>query len=826
MHLLRRLTTPLLALALAAIATTSAAGQRPAIAPPSGPGEIRGRIVDATGHGVPIGSITIRRAADTSFAGGALPDPQGNFRVNGLPVGSYVVRVRALGYAPFAKNGLAITAAAPVVDLGTITLPSAATRLAGQQVTAEREEVILAPDRNSYSVKSMPGVAGGTAIDVLRNTPSVEVDGSDAVSLRGNANVVIQVNGRATPLKGDQLAQFLKQLPATALDHIEVASNPNAKSDPEGTAGIINVVLKGDVDIGLSAAFNAGTSTNRGLNGSGNVARQSGPLTLYLGGGGYRDQRSAVQSLDRVNLVTPVPASLTSRGTGTNRPLSFYLQARGEYKLTERDVLSSESSIYSGTYRRSFSADFRDYDASGAQIGQFLQLLDAVSGGHNQDASLTWRHSPTPKLTTLTAEVNFSRNRFMGDNAIGSRLLQADASTANVATSDQRDLTGTILPTTIAQLDWTRPFGDALKLEAGAKHTWRRTEADATSSRLDPATGRFVDIPERTTASNYAERIGALYAVMSEKAGKLLLQQGLRVEQTNGNFSLPLTNGSSDFSTRYGSAFPSAIATWNVSATRSARLSYARRISRPWPQLLSPIPSRSDSRTVFVGNPELRPEYTDAYELTLQDAQPWGSLQVNPYVRRGAHAFRNIRRVDSLGVATTTFANVASTLSRGVDLSISYRRGPLNVMTGGGAWHYSSDAGDLGPAYSVRTLAWNLRVNGSAKLRPTTTLQLFTSYRGPMKSEGGGSPAVVFMNAGLREQLWGGKGALNIGVNDPLGIMKFGNRVDDGRVIETSSGTYGFRQLTISVSRNFGQEVRLKERVTQAESGPAPGATP
>ncbi len=827
MHLPRRLSTPLLALVLGALSVDKAsAQQRSPVPAPSGPGEIRGRIVDATGHGVPIGSITIRRAADTAFAGGALPDPQGNFRVNGLPVGNYVVRVRALGYAPFAKNGLAITAAVPVVELGTITLASAATKLAGQSVTAERDEVILAPDRNSYSVRNMPGVAGGTAIDVLRNTPSVEVDGSDAVSLRGNANVVIQINGRATPLKGDQLAQFLKQLPATALDHIEVASNPNAKSDPEGTAGIINVVLKGDVDIGLSAAVNASTSTNRGLNGSGNVARQSGPLTLYLGGGAYRDQRSVTTSLDRVNLLAPVPASLSSRGTGTNRPLSFYFQARGEYKLSERDVISSESDIYSGTYRRFTNADFRDYDTAGNQIGQFLQILDAVSGGHNQDASVTYRHSPTPKLTTLTAEVNFSRNRFLTDNAIGSRLLQADPSTANVATSDTRDLVGTTLPTTIAQVDWIRPFGELLKLEAGAKHTWRRTEADASSSRLDPATGLFTDLPERTTASNYAERIGAVYAVMSEKRGKVMLQQGLRLEQTNGDFALPLTNGSSDFSTRYGSAFPSAIATYNASATRSTRLSYARRISRPYPQLLSPIPFRADARSIFVGNPTLQPEYTDAYELTLQDAQPWGSLQINPYVRRSAHAFRNIRRVDSLGVSTSTFANVASTLSQGVDVSLSYRKGPLSLSTGGGTYRYSSDAGDLGPAYSVRTIAWNVRMNGTAKVRPTTTLQLFTSYRGPQKTEGGSSLAVVFMNAGIREQLWGKKGSLNVGVNDPFGIMKFGNRLDDGRVIETSEGRFGFRQLTLSISRNFGQEVRLKDRVTQADSGPAPGATP
>ncbi|MDB4898568.1 MAG: TonB-dependent receptor, partial [Gemmatimonadetes bacterium] len=674
--------------------------------------------------------------------------------------------------------------------------------------------------------KNMPGVAGGTAVDVLRSTPAVEVDGSDAVSLRGNANVVIQINGRATPLKGDQLAQFLKQLPTAAVDRVEVATNPNAKSDPEGTAGIINIVLRGDVEIGLSARINASTSTTGSAVTNGNVARQSGPLTLSLSGGLSRDRRTLTGALDRTYLVTPVPASLSSRTTGSTRPRTYNLGLRGEYKLTERDLLSSESSVFSGEFPRSSVGDFRDYDASQLQIGEFLQLSQAVQGNHGQDASITYRHMPTPSLTSLSVELRYFRNRYINDNAIGSRLLQADASTVNVATSDQRDLVGGLLPALIAQADWTHPFGELAKLEAGGKQTWRRTEADATSSLLDPATGVYVDLPERATASRYREQIGAVYAVLSEKAGSFLLQQGLRLEQTDASFVLPLTDGASDFTTRYGSAFPSAIVTYNASPTRSVRASYARRISRPWPQLLSPVPIRSDQRSVFQGNPALQPEFTDAYELNLQDAQPWGSLQLNPYVRRSAHAFRNIRRVDSAGVSTSTFANVASTLSQGLDVSVSFHRGPFTVNGGGGTYHFSSDAGALGPAYSVRTQVWNVRVNATARLRPTTTAQFFTTYRGAAKTEGGSSLPLVFMNGGIRQQLWGGKGDLNLGVSDPFGLTKFGSRLDDGRVLETSEGTFGLRQVTLSISRTFGQDVRLKERITQTESGPPAGTTP
>ena len=144
----------------------------------------------------------------------------------------------------------------PVVDLGAVGLERRRDQARrGADVVAEREEVVLAPDRTSYSVKNMPAASGGTAIDVLRNIPLVEVDGSNNVSLRGNANVVVQINGRSTPLKGDQLGAFLAQLPAGTVKNVEVATNPSAKDDPEGTAGIINIVLNQEAELGLSGGI-------------------------------------------------------------------------------------------------------------------------------------------------------------------------------------------------------------------------------------------------------------------------------------------------------------------------------------------------------------------------------------------------------------------------------------------------------------------------------------------------------------------------------------------------------------------------------------------
>ena len=179
------------------------AGQGAATA---GIGEIRGRIVDSVGsRAVTTGSITVRRSGDSSFAGGSLPKTDGTFQVDGLVAGHYTLRIRALGFGQVIRSDIVISDSKPIVDVGIIKLNTVAAKLEGQDVVAEREELVVAPDRNSYSTRNMTVAAGGSAIDVLRNIPQVEVDGSQKVSLRGNANVVIQINGRSTPLRGEQL---------------------------------------------------------------------------------------------------------------------------------------------------------------------------------------------------------------------------------------------------------------------------------------------------------------------------------------------------------------------------------------------------------------------------------------------------------------------------------------------------------------------------------------------------------------------------------------------------------------------------------------------
>ena len=811
--------TALLSALLAAL-PCSALAQQPA-APRSAGGEIVGKLVEAgTAVAVTSGSITVRRAADTAFAGGALPRADGSFRVDGLAPGRYTVRVRALGHAPLVRADVVISAEKLNVDVGTLELSVVATKLEGQTVVAEREEVALAPDRNSYSTKNMTTASGGTSIDVLRNVPLVEVDGSNKVSLRGNENVVVQINGRASPLKGEQLGNFLAQLPASAVTRVEVATNPSAKNDPEGTAGIINIILNQEAEVGLSGGITAGTATTGMANLSANVGRQSGPLTLFVSGSFYRDTRSTSGTSFRTNLAVPVPAFVDSRSGGSFQPISGGLTLRSEYKLTDRDALSFDASGYHGRWASQTAAYYSNLDDARVVTGLFDQYNNSVNRNLSQDYTFAFRRTGKPQETTFSTELRYSANDDDNDVVLSGLLRQADVSTGPTAIRQELDHTIGRFPSWNLQTDYTRPWGTGTKLESGFKATQRTTGNDFTAAYFDSTTMSYVDAPARASNFDYREQIGAAYAVLSQQVKKVQAQAGLRLEEASTRLDLPTAG--LETSKHYGSAFPSAIVSYNFTEMRQAKVSYSRRISRPGPWQLSPIEQRQDSRNVFHGNPGLGPEYTDALELGLQEARSWGSVQLNPYLRRTIHAVRYIRFVDDQGVTVSTFDNVASTTTVGADLNVTYRRGPVTLFGGGSAWRYSSDASNLAGNLSAKAAVWSARSNLTIKLSPKLDLQAFANYRGPYATEGGSQTAFVFMNVGLRDKIWGDQGSITVRVADPFNLMKWGFRTANGQVIELTERRFGQRALFITVTRNFGQQLKLRPRQQDDQPQSAP----
>ncbi|GIV57634.1 MAG: hypothetical protein KatS3mg042_0547 [Rhodothermaceae bacterium] len=315
-------------------------------------GQVEGTVRDAeTGRPITTATVAVWSLPDSSLVTGAVTDDDGRFAIDRLRPGRYYVKVTFVGYKPYVSEALALTRQAPRADLGDIRLVPDTAQLEGVEVTAEREAVTFAIDRTVYNVKDQPVSLGGSATDVLQNVPSVEVDGEGKVSLRGNQNVAILINGKPAPVRGDFLPAFLQQIPSSMIERVEVIPNPSAKYDPDGMAGIVNIVLRQDAELGLGGGISLSAATGDKYNASGNLTYQKGRLTL-AGSYGYRNDRRENGGYNfRENRYSTPLTLLEQNSDGLRKNTSHLVNLSADYGLSDRNTLSASAMLSTGDGR-------------------------------------------------------------------------------------------------------------------------------------------------------------------------------------------------------------------------------------------------------------------------------------------------------------------------------------------------------------------------------------------------------------------------------------------------------------------------------------------
>jgi outer membrane receptor protein involved in Fe transport len=803
-------------------------GAGPGTAPTMPTGEVRGTVQDgSTLRALGSASVAVHSARDSTLVTGAMTRPDGGFRIEGLRPGRYYLRISYVGYTPRLTDAFAILPNELRADLGGVRLTAAAVQLEGVTATAERSQIELSPDRNTYAVRDMPAAAGGTATDVLRNVPALEVDIDGRVSLRGNQNVAIQINGRAAPMRGDQLAQFLQQLPATMLDRVEVIPNPSARFDPDGMAGIVNIVLRQNADLGTSYGVTVGAGTGDRYNLSGNVGHQQGPLTIFGNYGFFTDERASSGFNFRENrFVTPF-TYLEQDVEGVFSPTSHTLNASADYKLSSRDVLSSSLLFSLRDLDNSGLNLYRDFDASGETLGRRLGRTESENDGLTLDYGLGFRRTLQPRTHELSADARFTRNRADALNRFTTETLRLDGSPGgSPATVRLNDLDASTDQWT-GQLDYTRPLGGSVRLETGYKGTVRRLANDLDVTLLDTLRGEFVRDTGRSNAFTYGEQVHAGYAVLGRTLGSVMLQGGLRIEQAWTGFDLETT--AERFSNDYLSFFPSALASYALGEQRQLRASYSKRIRRPDTGQLNPFAlsggrgpgEAEDELNLFRGNPYLKPEYTHAYELGYQHGGRLGTLQVTPYYRRTTDAVRRVKTIDEGGVSTTTFANLATSDSYGTDVTGSWRLGRFNGFGGINAYRVVTDGSNLETDVSNEAFSWSTRASASWRATDKLDLQSFLMYRAPMDVEMGRISGMMMMHLASRYRV-SPSTSLTLRVVDPFNTMRFHFTTSDERHYQESRRSFGARGLFMGLTYNVGQQPRLRQRAPQQDPDQAP----
>jgi outer membrane receptor protein involved in Fe transport len=811
---MKRILFAVLALGLAASAASAQNPNqpRPMGPPPAAPGEVLGTIVDtATKEPVARASVAIRSRKDSSLVTGAITEANGAFRIQGLRSGDYYLRTTAIGFRPRTYT-FSITDAAPKANVGPVTLTRIAVTLQSVQVEGQTPTVVIEPDRNTYRAKDV-APAAANASEVLQATPSVDVDGDGKVSLRGNENVAIQINGRPTPITGAQLAAYLKQIPANIVERIEVVPNPSAKYDPEGMAGIINIVLKANTDLGVSGGLNAGAANMSRFNAGTNLGYQSGPLTLFGTYGFNSDDRGIIGLNDREQLNgSGVPLSYTNQLIdGRNANAGHNFSTNIDYKLNPRDVISNAFSVNKRhSYDNSLAA-YTDLDADQIFLDRYDFLRNNAAKGLVIDNSLSMKRTFEPRKHELSGEVRFNRARDTDSTVLWQQPLTPGGAIDGQRIAGERDGTKALTRQLTAQVDYVRPLTAKTKLETGFKETERWLDRDFLVTK--DALGDGTWVPSNLSNSfNFDERVHAGYGVLSQSVGKFDLQGGLRAEFADRNFSL--ANSTEDFPYKYHSLFPSAIVNYKMSDASQIKASYSRRIRRPGSQELNPFPVFFDQQNVFIGNPKLNPEYTDAFELGLSRSGSLGSIQFSPFYRHTTDVIRvdinTAAVIDGREVTSVSFQNLAKSDSWGTDLNGSLRLGPkFNGLAGFNLFKMVTDGGSTS-ALSSNAVTWSYRLNGTTQVTPTVSLQANYFYRAPVNIEKGRFSSMQMTNITIKKKLDGDNMSVAVRFADPFDTMKFRIVAGDDNLTQTTARKFGVRATYVTFQYNFGQTPKIR----------------
>jgi iron complex outermembrane receptor protein len=823
-------------------------------------GTVTGTVVE-TPSGRPLAavSVALRAGTDTARVAGAVTDAAGRFRITGVAPGRYALQAALLGYSTARRADVVVAAGAPT-DVGTLQLGSATLVLEEVRVVTEASTAIVAPDRNIYSTRDMPVAAGGMATDVLRSVPELEVDINGGVQLRGTA-AQIHINGRPAPMQGESLELFLQQFPADRIDRIEVIANPSARFEAEGAGGIVNIVLKQNVDLGLSGNLfaNAGSRGEAGT--GGRLTYQSGPWTVF-GGGFLRRSDRTTNSYDlRRNLLTTPITLLEQEGSRENEGWSGNLDLTAEYQLTPRSTLRGEASMWSNRSDADGVTRYTETDEASTLLELYDRLALDRSSRLSTDLSASFRHSFATASRRPAAGAGGEGGApgrpggpggpggFRGGpggggpgggstgNGLGEHELslsvEYEAGDEDYASRARREFFET--PDDPAELpielrlddnaqgerelqlnaDYVRPWGQGGRLELGYRTELQNTDED----RVLEVFADEDDVTATLSTINgfgYRELFNSAYATASRTLGDLSVQAGLRAEQVNTRLTLDQTGDVYDNS--YFSLFPSANLRYDLGGGREMRLSYARRVRRPQPGVLNPVNRSNDPLNRSVGNPDIDPQYTHSLSLETSWTSSFGSLRFSPYWRRTTDDWTQIKTVDEQGVSTVTWENLASVESFGTSLTASIR--PINGVSGNFSVSGSREvrnASNLAIDYSGTAMRWSARGNVSARVTETLAVQGMGYYTPARDVPQGTISSSLMTHFGLRQTLLNGRATLNLMVTDPFDLYRSSFTTRDPSHEQIGRSRFSARAATLSVSYSFGRPPRDRGRTEEEE---------
>ena len=759
-------------------------------------GTIKGELIDSTtNQPISYATLSLHKAGKEKIIDGILSEEDGSFKFSEVVNGKYDIKISFLGYADKVLKDVEVTLKKPTKNLKGVLLAGDGVMLDEVQVVEKRALIENKVDKIVFNAEDDASTMGGDATDVLRKVPMLAVDLDGNVSIRGSQQIRILINGKPSGMFSTNTAEALKMFPADQIKKVEVITQPGAKYDGEGSGGIINIITKGKDVEGVAGSMNASVGTRQN-NGNVNLNVGRGRFGFTTNWGLYYSlPNDADLSFSRVAGGRTI---YDYSGITNSSRLGFNGSASAFYDFNAYNALNT-----SFTYR-GFGFD-QDSDATGA-FGpmSFSRLND----GSNLYAGYDWNTDFTKKFPDndkqeLTFAVQLSGNdqnqeNFLTESFVDQVLPDRNEEINNFG--DNVEITG--------QVDYVHPVGSS-KLEIGAKSVIRVIDSDTRFIvHQDPNDDGVID-DLRSNIFNYDQDVYATYASYNFFFKKLNFITGLRYERTEiggeGEFA------GSTFTNSYDNFLPNIAVSKSLKNFRNLKLSYSKRIQRPSLRFINPFRNTSDFGNISFGDPTLRPELTDQFELGYNTNILGASIFATGYYKITSEIIESIVQVNANDISETTFSNVGQNKSVGVNLFITKSVGKLTMRLGGDIGTYNATGIVGGKELSNKALNYRIFTSGEYSISGDFKADYFGIFSAPRYTLQGKNPSFSMIGIGMRKD-FKNKMSLGIRIIEPFEEFKnFDTEIEGDGFTQTSRFAIPFRSFGISFSYKFGK-VDFKER--------------
>jgi outer membrane receptor for ferrienterochelin and colicins len=785
--------------------------------------KITGSIVEKTSkQPLEYATITFISAKSGKVAGGGITNPKGEFDVD-ITAGTYTVKAEFISFKPIELKDQKYTES---TTLPPFALEEDFTQLQAVDVRAEKSTVEIKLDKKVYNVGQDLMVKGGTVSDVLDNIPSVSVDADGVVSLRGNDNVRILIDGR--PSNAINISEALRMIPADAIDKVEVITNPSARYDSEGGVGLLNIILKKGKNQGINGTFIASAGNPESYGISGNINYKTDQFNLYTTTGyNYRNNPgSSINDTQYLNPDGSIKNYIDERRENKRLSEGYNSNIGFDWYLTKSTTLTNSFNVRKNNGGNPENVLYYNYDANHNYQSTTSRFNDQDSNSLDAEFNTNLTHKFKKEGHKLTIDGSFSVDRDNDDSAINGGL--------QLTNNKQKQNRNTV------QTDYVLPLGKDSQFEAGYKGDFNELFTDFEVDTLDVNSNAQLPDYRYTNTLQYKEKINAFYTQYGTKFNKFSVLLGLRFEDSKIDINQLAT---SDFNHKhYSNLFPSAFLTYELSEKSSVSLSYSKRISRPRGRQINPFSNYSSNINIFKGNPDLNPALTDAFDLGYLKRWNKLTLSTSAYFNKTSDSFQFIRRES--GDFVTSFingieVNTPVILSTPINLATEYRYGfefTLNYtpfkwwkLNSNFNFFQSDTRGDYSYVNSQNEVitqnfdnsanSWFTRLTSKVTLPYKIDWQTNFTYNGPQTSAQGKSLGVASANLGFSKDLFKDKATLALNVQDVFNSRK---RIFDtylpGVLNSHSEMQWRKRQITLSFTYRFNKQKTDREKQPKKEN--------